>query len=152
MGTTQETNRPERKRANAAWEIGPRLKRAQSYVAPTARAQVQFVTIKGCGALPATNSTINVAQIPPNDSEPTSSAEVVIVSQRWSSKLRVPAPQAGHLLETLTFVFGVGAIVTACAAIIRSGDGSPGMRLALCAVCIVVIGGLTGVTIHRHHG
>lgn len=151
MGTTQETNRPERKRENTTAGISPHVGGAQGYVAPTASAQVQFITIESREVIPEILSTIDVAQILPNDSEPTASAEVVIVTRGWASKLRVPDSQAGHLLETLTFGLGVGAIVTVCAAIMRFAGGSPEMRLALCAVCIVVIGGLTGLAIHRRH-
>jgi hypothetical protein len=150
VGTTRETNMPERRSENAGSTVSSRIELVRGYVAPTTSALVQFVTIIGSQeASPALNGPVEGTQIPLNVSEPTASAEAVFVSQGWASKVRVPGQQAGHLLDTLTFAFGVGAIVSVCTAILRSTGGSPGMRLALCTVCTVVIGGLTAVAIYR---
>ena len=63
----------------------------------------------------------------------------------------VPPKQAGHLLNLMACVAGIGGVLLICAVILRLYGGAPSVLIAaLCGLCVVVVAGLAGITIFRN--
>jgi hypothetical protein len=84
---------------------------------------------------------------------PTDSADLqVTVRNVASGKASLPGRFTGHLLDAVTLGFGIAGMGYGAVAILGSGASTlnPGILLTLCAMYVIVVGGLTWAVIRRH--
>jgi hypothetical protein len=119
------------------------------YVPPTPKALAGFMVTTIESAIHVTVA----GESSDNDEEevnPTTSANVDLRYHDARTRISVPGIEAGHLLDALTCTCATGGIVFACISILRSDIGLPDIRLGLCALCVIVIGGLASLSIRRN--
>jgi hypothetical protein len=150
VGTTRENDKPGYTNKTDASRVNGHTRRL-SYIAPTPKALVRFeISLRGPQFQPPGHISINATDVQEGEPQVTPSAEVEIHYRGAQTRFKVPGGQAGHLLDSLTCGLGIVGIVVVCIAILKSGDGSPIDRIALCVLCTMVIGTLTAVTINRN--
>jgi hypothetical protein len=129
-----------------------RTRRVRGDMSPTSNAELQFkVTEQEPHIRRAMRPRLYTVDPPEKEPEATCSAEAEIRYREARGRFTVPPKQAGHLLNLMTCMTGIGGVLLICAVILRFYDGAPAVLTAvLCGLCVIVIAGLACITIFRN--
>lgn len=131
-----------------------RIRRVRGDISPTSNAELRYkVTDQEPQILRSTRSEPYTIDIPEEEPEATCSAKVELHYRDVRGQFTVPPKQAGHLLNLMACVAGIGGVLIICTVILRPYGGAPSVLIAvLCGLCVIAIAGLAAITIFRNRG
>jgi len=129
-----------------------RIRRVRGDMSPTSNAELRCkVTDQEPYIRRAMRPRLYTVDTPEKEPEATCAAEAEIRYREARGRFTVPPRQAGHLLNLMTCVAGIGGILLSCAVILRFYGGAPAvLKAVLCGLCVIAIAGLAGITIFRN--